>query len=1163
LPVVGLGWTMHFGRVLIKTTMANGLCGINRTFVSTLKNPVLELPDGSLQTLVYTDKGTPLMLSPQLWRVDCNSQGSHPIVYSPDGVRYDMSHRTPVGSGNVTAWYTTRITDRNGNSATVTYDSGRYSTEIASVKASDGRQIDFNYESFGTGYHRLRSITGAGKTYTYSYTTSTIRNGVSFLVSARRPDGLEWKYTYNGNMGLNKAGSHLINSVTSPHGGTTSYSYEMVQFDAGAAKTDAVSSKRTSLGTWSFGYTPGKGNSYDSTTVSMSNGTRINYRHIGVNSVGYGTVWKVGLLVSKSISGNGSQEERYSWTDMLVSSQNYCRPAGCEVNRIDTDTRFPLLLRRTITRNGIDYSTNYSNFDGYGNPRKITESGVNGGSRTTTLSYYTNASKWIIHQVEDESASPGRDIRRSFGSSGNLISESIDGITTRYTYDSAGNVASVTRPRGLTTRYSNYYRGIARSESQPEGVSISRDVSSAGNITSVNDGEGRTTRYGYDSMNRLTRISRPAGNTTTISYGRTSRTTTRGDLTETVSYNSYGMPTGVTLGGIRRSFSVDALGRRTFESNPGGSGGTHFSYDALDRLTRITYADGSSQDISYGGGSKRVKDERGYVTTYHYRAYGDPDRQYLIRIDAPAGASMSISRNGADLVTRIAQGERERTYGYDSSNYLVSATHPETGRTTYTRDSAGNMTSRTVGEQTTSYTYDGQNRLVETVWPDGFKSTQEYSRTHRIKRALASPQWRIRTYEYDDNDNLVAETLLVDGHALKVGYAYNDNDQLTALTYPVSGNVVEYAPDALGRPTQVSGYADAVTWWDSGQVSQIAYRNGVRTDYAQDGARLWPTGFASARPDGAFHNDAVYEYDRAGNLTRIDERVDARFSRELDYDGVNRLTRADAPGWGAGRIDYDGTGNIVHQEYGADFSMDYTYDDNNRLSGVRGARTGEIAYDEAGNVLSSPGFTYTWDGAHNLKKVCEAVSSPKPKRAGAGNCTEHYYDGQNQRIIRVDQANVRTYEVYGAQGNLLAEYQPGEGHRLTEYIYLGGKRIAQNELDGVPAPVGSLPPDLVDDSLPPPAPTLTLERTPRPMVAGQDHHFVWNTANATRLIYTCTAQGTGFRESRELPLAGDHYSPTYAQWIGYPSTCVYTASGPGGSITVTEILETVHYPPDQ
>ena len=43
---------------------------------------------------------------------------------------------------------------------------------------------------------------------------------------------------------------------------------------------------------------------------------------------------------------------------------------------------------------------------------------------------------------------------------------------------------------------------------------------------------------------------------------------------------------------------------------------------------------------------------------------------------------------------------------------------------------------------------------------------------------------------------------------------------------------------------------------------------------------------------------------------------------------------------------------------------------------------------------------------------------------------------------------IKTHEFFGVHGQLLADYTPGatgQKGKLTEYIYLNGKRIAQKE----------------------------------------------------------------------------------------------------------------------
>src|SRR5262249_19016557 len=161
------------------------------------------------------------------------------------------------------------------------------------------------------------------------------------------------------------------------------------------------------------------------------------------------------------------------------------------------------------------------------------------------------------------------------------------------------------------------------------------------------------------------------------SYGQDFKSASRGALTEHTTYDGYGRPTVVTLGGIQRTYGHDSLGRMTFESAPGASTGTSYRYDALDRIDRVTRADGQQVTMTYGAGSKTVTDERGRSTRYTYRAYGDPDMQFLMTVSAPeTSASISIVRNGKDLVTSATQAGFTRSFGYNTAGYLTSVVQP-------------------------------------------------------------------------------------------------------------------------------------------------------------------------------------------------------------------------------------------------------------------------------------------------------------------------------------------------------------------------------------------------------------------------------------------------------------------------------------------------------
>lgn len=185
---LGLGWTTHFGRVL--KTRNTSIC-FNGNEGSVVDNPVLELPDGSRQLLAFTGYNTPLMLTTQRWKADCINNGTGLAVYSPTGIRYEMTRLFGVGSAY--AWYTTKISDRNGNFATVSYDQGTV-PQVLNIVASDGRRVDFEYLDGGSNTSRISRISGSGgQVYQYYYRPVNGVSGKYFLEEVRRPDGTSWR----------------------------------------------------------------------------------------------------------------------------------------------------------------------------------------------------------------------------------------------------------------------------------------------------------------------------------------------------------------------------------------------------------------------------------------------------------------------------------------------------------------------------------------------------------------------------------------------------------------------------------------------------------------------------------------------------------------------------------------------------------------------------------------------------------------------------------------------------------------------------------------------------------------------------------------------------------------------------------------------------------
>ncbi len=1066
--LAGHGWTIHFGRVLKRKNFS--FCLNNDFGVAIGDNPILELPDGSRQPFTFASPtGSPLMLTTQRWKAECLN-GEHLSVYSPAGVRYDMEQLVLEAPG-VYALYTTRITDRNGNSMAISYASAN-SPEITTVLADDGRHLTFRYFSPGTADRRLRSITdNSSRTWRYEYVALQNVVGRHLLRRAYRPDGPEggqtsWEYTYYA-PSFDSANNYQLHTLTHPFRGRTTYLYGHVNFDyktdiytrSVVVKRKTSSMTTTNGGVWTFTYNVGSLGVNDETVVVTPAG-QITYRHVGANTVGSGSVWRIGLLMEK-ITGN-REIETLTWDAQAISNENNLR-AGAFPSLVDNQVMAPILEQKRIVRDGVTYLTQYSNHDTYGNPGTIVESGPSGGNRTTNLTYYINPALWVIRQVDDEITATVGAIRRTQDPVGNVLSETVDGVLTRYTYHATGDVLTKRSPRGFVSRFTQYKRGIPRVEVHPEGVTINRTVSSAGNVESETDGEQNTLYFEYDGLNRLTSVGSPHSFGTVVIYGQNGhKLWLRGRRdTGQSSTDGFGRPWSFFDSKNWFNFRHDALGRTTFASvNGSATVGKEYTYDILNRVeTIVNTADGGKKTYTYGyadgAATTSVRDERGHLTTYFHRAYGDPSRALVMRVDAPGGAAdVQLDRNGRGQVTSATQGSAARfvtrTFGYDSRYYLTSVRQPEIEQTLYGRDDAGNMTSKQIGQGPVSvFEYDQLDRLWRITYGSGAPSqvTKTYWRTGRLKTVANATA--TRSFDYDANLNLISEAISVDGLTLRAGYRYDDYDQVDQITYPVLGNAFDFAfEEKSGLLRSVSTGSRTlfnVGFGSGGRLAQVNFAGGTTLQYFPDAqGRLGLLAF--------FGIERTYGYDLSGNLVSIADGYAPTSSSTFTYDALNRLQTFDGP-WGTGTATYDGVGNIHSQTRQGTpgtppIRTTNEYDASNRLQSVatfviRDLLSRRRALTDARGNISFADNPFIYDEADNLV---------------SGGGAQYFNDGGNTRVKTV-RNGVTTYEFRSVSGQLLAEWQkqPGMHDVLQEHVYVAGRRLAQQRTQFIPGSTADAP----------------------------------------------------------------------------------------------------------
>ena len=1045
-PNIGIGWNLVIGGRVFGGLEA---CGGNHQMV-------FETPDGGRQGLIAT--GTGDFLSASRWRALCVAGGVQ--VFAPNGTRYDMTEGIteiiPNTIGNAQFLYPTLITDRNGNFASFSYSVQFSSTVLDSVTTSDGRSLTFSYgiqnpAGPDSTVPLLRTVSAGARTWSFVYYNPAALSdpytgkGVAYLLAGVAPPiGGTWGYSYNACPSLT-AGSCSISVMGYPEGGTIAYTYTFVDFHDNRGNTSVVATKKTGgyegLGgtvnnNWQYSYAPGAFGQNDVTTVTTSLGT-MTYEHVGFPTVGPGSLWQVGLLmkrVNHDIGLGDVETQTFTWDKQQISP--YPTDRGYGMN--DGATFAPLTTQHVITRSGNTYTTSYSNFDQFGNPQTIDEAGER--SHTITRTYFTDATKWIINIPQNDSITGLGDILRSFDTQGNLLSETRFGVATAYTYSSSdGSLTSRTDANGHATVFGNYFRGIAQNEARPEGVTITRTVDDAGNVTSQTDGAGHLYNYTYDLLRRLASKTPPVGAPTTVDWtGNTLRVATRGSYVDSLTLDGLANPLLATKGGVKFAFVFDTLNRKIFESLPGqvtqnATGyyvvGTQFARDIIGRVTQITNSDGSVRSIINGGNSDSVKDENFFTTVNHYVAFGDPDKRFLVGIDAPINSiTTTIGKDDLGNITSVQQGVQaqpsvNRTYHYDGSYFLTSIDDPETGTTAFERDSVGNMKSRTVGNRKTTYTYDGLNRMTGIAYPNGDSVAITYLGNGRTASVTGSHA--ARTYSYDDNANLTSESLTVGGQSFTISYTYDANDALATITYPKTGEVISYLPDPLGRPTTANPFITGIGYFDSSNLKQMVYASGVTMNYDED-VRQWPKSMSAGK--GGSVPDFLgksYAYDHVGNLFQSIDNVDPRQSLQMSYDGLNQLGQTLGP-WGTAHSFYDAVGNLKEYDVGG-ATGSYFYTSDNKLASFN---SNAFSYDTYGNVAADGRHLYQYDDASNL--VC----------VDCGTATEidYVYDGNNRRVSRT-QNGVTTYYVPASNGDLLLEYTPASD-RALEHIYVHGKRIA-------------------------------------------------------------------------------------------------------------------------
>jgi YD repeat-containing protein len=1005
----GIGWKLHFGRVLNPYATQGG-------------ETQIEMGDGSRHAL-YTAAGGG-WITTGFWRYD---KSTHTLQV-PNGLVYVFGREVFINARLGTVRYVTEIRDPFNNRLTFTYFDGNGPPDGVErieqhLGAGQVRTVTFGYDATLKG---LSSMSYNGRTWTYQHQAAG-PPGFSVLTGVSPPGGPGSGYEYASLTGE-------LTKLLMPAGGFVAYTYGDAARRAGpltmltrVVTTRTTGGFRISPGTWTYSY--GTGSNQDTTVVDCPCGTT-RYRFYGTGVSGDFTGWSAGTLVELTVEESSTVLERrtMAWARSdQISSDPVPGVGGVWV---DSAVYKPLLVDTVITRGSQtwtlsnDYAT--GTYNDFGQPWRIREVGETPyQTRTTTRSFRYGFGPYLAPQVSlettvvrtgySEFADP---IERSWThdlATGFITSQRIFGLVTTFEPTAQGNVAAIIDARGNRTTLS-YSWGVV-SDTQTPNTRVTATITSDGLATSVTNHVDTPTTLIYDDLFRIQSIQRAGATTIQYEYdsqwGRLVRVRRGTAFTE---YHLNGFSQAVETFnsvGLRTHEQDDACGRVLFHYEPWTQGTpsrrTTFQYDALGRVTRVTDPVGAVTDFLYTGVDITRIDPESRSTFFDDLAFSGPGSERLMSVRDAAGVTTSYAHDGHGNLTRVTgpSAGLTRTWTRNEAGQVLSETQPESGTTTYAYDVAGNLTSRTdANGQTTTYTYDTDNRLVTRNAPGTSDDlTITYHASGRVQSL--SGGGATTSYTYDSLGRLTQRTDTVGALSFASQYAYNADDDLTSLTYP-SGRVVAYEyGDSEHRLTAVRQngalFAQGFTYDDAGRL--VGYTTGAVThnftyDNANRAQRILATGSGATL-------DLTYTYDQVGNVRTIaDPRPGA--SQTFTLDPLDRLTTADGP-WGQLNWSYDAAGNRLTQ--GGAMPVTYTYQaSTQRLTSSSGAMAESFTYNAVGQLTGDGRGTYTYSP---LGRLATTTST--------GLSASYTYDAAGLRLGKTVNGHT-TYTVRSASGEVLSEY---------------------------------------------------------------------------------------------------------------------------------------------